>query len=631
MAALNVEAHRAFADLVKPTSDPNASPNCSTEKSFIDYLQFAALFCKDYSSNPANYINFMEYVPMLWLWVVLACYERVTYSPRLQSNSCNASFTFLSGDYRNHEERLIIKLQMSPNADNIVIDNINGHVINAVVPPSIQKHYMEFIDSCLTYVDAAHDSFDLGSVLMASKSLVDNMTLFQRLDEMGKSHKLVKVSLNRAVAKPVSLSDYLLDGTVDMRSLLTNMLSLFDAMRIMGETYGLTHNDAHLGNILHDGVEDCFVLIDYGRMLFCPQFMDSNIMTDIRTRLTFERIKAGELNMEASRICGNQAYDLMVGISDRLNDYSEFMDDQMKWSASRMIDLISAGSRQNNVFALRHLFMFDIMAISINTLAHIHFRRLPAFFKELQDFFRAESVTWKRRSYLSYQIPTVPVVMRMIHKTKNNVFLAGVFWFAFLMQYLMQNDSDSLLYVQEERDDLTGDLWYVVNLTNLSDMGIIFRSMVLLELPDPDQFMSYVEAHQHDIETVCSMLLTKGLRNSKGGSKGKNKKLKSNLNENSKTLKTSVKKATTKMFEAEFHAYTGGKIASKLKQASKKGGGSNAVGSPQDQQQITDNLIFDASIGGTNQCPRQIQRRQHRSTIDTSTLEVVDIPLAKTR
>ncbi len=626
---LKVQAQRAYTEMVKYTSDPHTVPNCSREKGYMDYLQFAALFCKDYNySDDLQHFNFMEYIPVLWLWVVLACYERVTYSPRLQSNSCNASFTFLSAEFGNREERLIIKFQMSPNADNIVIDNINGYIINTVVHHAIQKHFMEYIDSCLTYVDIAQQSFDLGSVLAASNSLVSNNTLFQRLKDMETSKHLVKVSLNKAVAQPVSLSDYLLDGSVDMRSLLTNMLSLFDAMRIMGETFGLTHNDAHLGNILHDGNEDCFVLIDYGRMLFCPVFMDSNITADIRTRLMFERIKATDLNFDASRICDNQAFDFMVGVSDRLNDYSEFMAKQMQDSASRMIDLISSGIQLNKSFALRHLFMFDIMAISINTLAHIHFRRLPAFFKDMQEFFRAESLTWRRKSYLSYQIPTMPVVMRMIHKNKN-VFLAGVFWFAFLMQYLLLNDSDALLYVREEYDEVTGDPWYVVNLTNLSDMGIIFRSMVLLELPDPEGFMSYVETHRHDIDAVCSLLITKGLRNSKGGSKGKNKKLNSMLNKQSKTLKTTIKKAATKMFEADFHAYTGGKIASKLRQlrqANKQGG------SPQDQQdQITDSLIFDASIGGTNQCPRQMQRRQNRSMIDRSSLEVVEIPLAKRR
>lgn len=629
-ADIRVQTRRAFTELVEQTSDPHAVVRCDSDRSIIDYLQFAALFCKDAIDN----VDFMHYVPMLWLWVVLSCYERVTYSPSLRSNSCNASFTFLKGEYAggdgNTEERLIIKFQMSPNADNIVIDNINGYIVNAIAPPNVQKHYMEFIDSCMTYVDTNAQSFDLSSILMASNADVSNASLFNRLDILDKSKEVVKVSLNKSVSNPLSMSDYLLDESVNLNALLSNLRSLFNAMHILGEMSGLTHNDAHLGNVLHDGIEDCFVLIDYGRVLVCPRLMDTHTITDINRALMFERIKAGELKITAANVCGDHPFDFMVDGKD----YLQYMHGQLDESASRMIDLIVVGVEDNRLFALRHLFMFDVMAICVNALAHIHFRKLPALYGEMQHFFRAESMTWRRKAYLSYQIPTVPVVIRMIRKTRN-ILLAGVFWFALVMKYLISTDDENaMLYVTEEIDPDTRDPWYVVNLTNLSDIGILYKSMVLLELPEPARFMKFVEDHQVDIETVCSLLLTSySTKNFKGGSMERTKKLKKPVIGRTKTqqryktrrsLRTALKKASAKMFQAEFDAYSGGKAAAKIKKQRAAASGGGIQQASFQQQNLTDELIYDASIGITNQCPRRAA--VGRSAVD---IEYVEIPLAK--
>jgi predicted unusual protein kinase regulating ubiquinone biosynthesis (AarF/ABC1/UbiB family) len=67
------------------------------------------------------------------------------------------------------------------------------------------------------------------------------------------------------------------------RRIYSMVQSLMKTVLHMGQKHGLTHNDMHTDNVLYDPAHQCFVLIDYGRMLFdCTTVQNMNIMDIVK-------------------------------------------------------------------------------------------------------------------------------------------------------------------------------------------------------------------------------------------------------------------------------------------------------------------------------------------------------------
>lgn len=102
--------------------------SCRSRMSLEMFNTIISKFCSRISDDQ------IQLAQVFWLWIVVSCFDKVEYKPRLVSNSCNAEYTFMTCTKADREKYLIAKFQMSPDADNINIDNVNGALLNMLVP-----------------------------------------------------------------------------------------------------------------------------------------------------------------------------------------------------------------------------------------------------------------------------------------------------------------------------------------------------------------------------------------------------------------------------------------------------------------------------------------------------------------
>lgn len=441
----------------------------------------------------------------MWIWKILSKYETITYNPELKGNSANAKFCELQGRDTNGilDHPIFAKFQIGDEGDDMLADDINGFVLNKIFEqrPGFKDFYMEYIDSCISCAkyetqDGKENLFFRLEELNPSHiekdvNCEDNYTLCQYYKRHTEDIVDVKVSFHKHIQGDGSLSDYIKKNYKDMSKLSVMLPKLFRSLRFVGENYGFTHNDAHLGNILvkkTDDGEESLVLIDYGRVLFnttLPGFT-SDMIEDIQSRITLEIVK----HYDKDLCIGNDEMsydDLMLALKNVKNvGLKDVYDDTMSGKTSSDPDM---------KYLTQTLYMFDIMTISMNIVLILC--RIDNY---KSDTF-SEFLTMMDNGLITIEDPNKIYELFVkktskLHEKKLDYLIPGIFWFSFFVynlwcfgaiasSYGTSNNPEAVLVrtLKTSINKKPDTQQYVVNITALSKMKIMHIYFQIIWMP----------------------------------------------------------------------------------------------------------------------------------------------------
>lgn len=569
MKGAGVRTVRNFANVKKGQA---AALQPCTKHSLQKYIEFMNIICK------ASPLKEVDNTSLLWLWVILSCYESIEYSTSIAQNSCNAGVTFLECTTPSgKKERLVVKFQLNPYADNIALDNINGYIVNRIIEffPRLRYHFMRYVDSCVTFVDATNkqkNEFHLDRVLLASQRMIDDDDLISGLAELKAEMKRCPISICRSVNSPESLQDMIDSDDYDFDALLEKLADLFHAMRAVGNLFGFTHNDAHLANVLYDGKENSFVLIDYGRLLFSSTLLkafDKELDRDITDQLLFERFKQLDDAIVSSFNCSAAEPAARV----QKMTYTNFVKTSETMSEFLAVPRLHFLCEQKGYdFLIRNLYLFDIMCISMNLLVEVSSSTEDdnhSMFVLFDDY-----ATFHDDDTPLITISSVEAMYRRLRQTngsasKKMILCLGFFWYAFLIEYLFRISPEL-----EEKGIITyngKNDTYVVDTKALAREGIVWHKMQVLYLPHLESFCEIVNRNKAVIQKFIELVMVKNNdqnndRNARSDPQSDYENAYSDVQSQSgagvskpsRTLQTKVKRVNKSKFRKEYRAYASG-------------------------------------------------------------------------
>lgn len=530
-------------------------PRCSKDMQHL--LKYASIFCTKAETYMDLYTQ-IEFMLVIWVWVILSCYDSIEYSSNtLRMNSCNASFVFMSGTLPNGDkEKLIAKFQMDPTADDINVDNINGYIVNRIASmhPAVKPFFMEYIDSCLTYLNTKKQIYDLEMLLNMKES--SDYEIEDTLQKLKSQSDLVKVSFNKVVNKPTSLGDLLSNlnsrrksnnnninshaPKLSAKDIVSRLRPLIEAIKTMGSKYGFTHNDAHLGNILHDGEQDHFVLIDFGRVLFVQDLLPSELQEDVKDRIFQERFKTSEqvvapgledYSFDYDNLCMNSNESM-----SRSLDYTNYIYYKPNFEGVGLLYFL-ANNPNITEDVKKHLYMFDVMTISMNVVKSLYTSKNYGTLAKYIYF--DENVV-----YINVLKPKNFAKLLLKGTDKEYIhLLMGCYWFSLFIEHIGEVVYRANLTIADNDD------WFYIHISGLYDnLNIFFRRFQVITFPEVDKFVDKFMEHREDIAQITGMLPLSG-----GSSKKGNLHKKTNRK---RSLKMQVQKASAKEFRKEAAAYS---------------------------------------------------------------------------
>lgn len=214
----------------------------------------------------------------------------------------------------------VLEYPIPPNTDNIIVDNINGFILNHLVSshsnPAFQpnKHFMEYIDSFVSFTSRSGrftnnkywkvDEFvdimnrNCPMTIMYSKNVyrehptldLAHISIFKAIN--GYSMDKIFHDAIRWHRKHPSISPLSYDHIVFVKKQLFYISKLNEFMACMeyfGTDHGMIHNDLHQGNFFYDIDTESFRMIDLGRVHFggnMDAFVDKDLLTSFICRET---------------------------------------------------------------------------------------------------------------------------------------------------------------------------------------------------------------------------------------------------------------------------------------------------------------------------------------------------------
>ncbi len=394
------------------------------------------------------------------LFVGLIQADQLLVDPSLEcmtSNGCVA-FCYTKGEKTPCE---IVKVQIKPSADDIVFDIINGVLLNKYASGECKRYFTNYLGSGMVNV-----SF--------KKNNPDVLVPDGKVSETSKKRPFCAANF---ITGAKSLRDHLrpVGTSAEECKTYTMIGQLIKTIMVMGQTHGLTHNDLHTDNVLYDPDKSCFVLIDYGRMLFDGSTVDNDVIAKVVTNIR-----------RNSWIGKDRSYDHMV--QHALRNHK-----------CRMIDLYKI----NNTWFTRHLFMFDVTAIALGIVFDLNNRHATKL-EELNRFFKLEEyyrigrkdglMTLKKREYCVLH----PDNWHTLHLQNQfqKLLCPGLYWFAIFLKYLSAFD-----LVQQMQNG--NEKWLLVDMTKLERKRIMYQFGTLISIPKPELFCKFMVEEKKSIKRFC--------------------------------------------------------------------------------------------------------------------------------
>jgi Choline/ethanolamine kinase len=541
-----------------PQRNKNTLTPPTSLSAFKDYLSQRCPTINQFLAEESMVAIFMTMAA--WIWIIFSCYERIEFSGVLQGNSSNAKFTLLKRIQGDIKEDVFVKIQLNPDSDDMIMDNINGQIMNYISGKhGIEKHVMKYYDSCWSFTKVGsinangkkYQIFPLQEIMVVEgqQNIMENPSAYRHFH---------KFSFHRAIPTEMNLGAYI-DVTdpfspTEMSNLLLKLHKLLSVIKLMGTTYGFCHNDAHLGNVLLSSETDELVLIDYGRCCFAeelPAFKD--FRHQLEEIVEFEMLKNDP--EQIARYCTRQ--------KQRITNtpYRTVINDPNHKGSIGVKSLLEefTGVRLTDGNAIEPMFyLFDIMTLTLCVLKKLFivtypekqkffsFKKrpsdtVPEYVKEVFSFSKDLNLMYVREPFAVLQH------MKSLRQDDPWSFLyVGIYWLSFFAQYLHTLEAG-----YTENVVLKGKNWFVLDRSLLNKNGIIYHYFQLIGIPTPNSVNGHLRSHppppldfmfrcndaREDIQLVQSFIKDFSTFSSVGG--GKAKKLKAKYHKSNSTRTTS--------------------------------------------------------------------------------------------
>lgn len=546
----NSGKRNAIANIVSPTNSKGDLlefwPSLKDGVKLIEY-QHDKCLSKAINANVLLFKDYMAYfckkptimVLTAWIWILFSCYDKLIYDPSLQGNSANAKFTkMIAYKEGSSPDEIFVKIQINPRSDDMIVDNINGFIMNEVAKKhGIQDFVMEYIDSCLSYIeivgkDKGKDIYEFPFKTIMSKEGQADIVSRKR------SFIICKFSFHRALKSKYNLAEYLNSLNVrhnaQVETFFRDVGRLFAVIKTLGLNYGFCHNDAHLGNILVNEVDDYrsnLVLIDYGRVYFTEELLkkalSKPLMSDIHKRLFHEIIKNTPSSFPDNCMKG------AAGMSYR--GFMKYTSNMRQTGIQEAVQAYIGPSLKDadTNFEFEHImFMFDIMTVTLGICSKLVHQFMVKQVAVLQQEERDSMSTYSNflRTFSNFLTFSNDGILFVRHPAetyigfaKQNVqasvhpdmhfMIAGVFWFGlyidFLWSKVFRDKVDyALSSTVADPVEFEGRKYFAVNLEALNKEGLIFQSFQLINLPHLDLFIQYCNGKTEIIKYFVDLLDT---------------------------------------------------------------------------------------------------------------------------
>jgi len=215
--------------------------------------------------------NYLYYESTKNMLDFLYQHTHVSNAKPFETNSANCSFSTLvvSSNPKQYATALFLKAvnyPKSPDVDDIVVDNINGALINQIIVNGPLSKYRNHV---MKYVDAFYNETCTNRNAKGERMNIPSCVLYPKAE--GPIHcEVAKARLFSIFECIDGTSLYKLQHNEFMKIVLKNnpICRFFDFLIEMGVDYGMLHNDLHLGNVFFDHANECLTMIDYGRIHF---------------------------------------------------------------------------------------------------------------------------------------------------------------------------------------------------------------------------------------------------------------------------------------------------------------------------------------------------------------------------
>lgn len=380
-------------------------------------------------------------IQAMWLWVIMSCYTEIAYETEpIKQNSLNAGYFKMSGTrtFANGQktvEHLFAKVQLNESADDLIVDCVNGSIINSIVGlfPHIRPNVMQYIESSFVYISSVGTT---NYVELRKNGIPATLSDVERLWQLFASNteNMKKVCFQKAIQNSRTLFDVieqtkkeikLKEGQVNTYQPIDTdnarkLHALFGSMQVLGK-YGFTHHDAHLDNIIYDDEAQSFVLIDYGRACFYPPYMVNPYINEF---VEYEVLKLGN----PSHPCNTVGY--VPKSYEAFIDPARNHDVYSNTETMIVLPLYRYISQYDHIL-VSNLYLFDVMTITMNMIKN---GGVPDEIKQQKIYYYTDSktVVVEDHSNIAKMIACVHI---------NNTFqywhlyLPGLYWFSLYMKY----------------------------------------------------------------------------------------------------------------------------------------------------------------------------------------------------
>ncbi len=548
-----------------------------------------------------------SFLPLLcWLWVILGKYKQIDYVPKLVRNSANAYHALLTvvDNFDPKPYGIFAKLQIldetSNQSDSMIVDNINGYIINKI-GEIFKNNFMKYIDSCITligYTGKRELTFPLQEMMLFDANKVCNNYILKNSTEctskINEDHlPLAAVSFYEAIKVEHSLEKFVLEQMTnpnmklnDLRKLnhrfATALNELFIAMCFIGNSYGFSHNDAHANNVLirkdEFGRLQC-VLIDYGRCSFIQNRLPSDL--NLGQQIVFEinkhmYLSDGQLSSLPKtynhfvKLIGATNYKMM-GTKILFDDIKDIKGQNLLEEVRSMAYLFDVMTISMNIVSCLSEKFYEARAMKNNEMVdYIQQFGIYQFIKEeYQVITNASGKTFDLGRTSRIIIANNKMLSQiLLNALKNDdeiakmlqTILPGCMIFSLMIEYSIEVEKH--LKDFKSNVSMVNEFMYSVDLQNYYNHNFISPNYVLMSLIHPTCFLNFYAKNRNVFKQAdlifSSRIWKKNAPNSpktpmKTSSGGSGKKVKN-------TLKKEIKKVSKQHMRKYFGAGINGNI-----------------------------------------------------------------------
>lgn len=233
-----------------------------------------------------------------------------------------------------NNKQYFLKFMVEPDKDNILIENLNGTIINNIVNNNndVKNYFTTLVhNGCVIITDVRtkqliyegddpeiednlfidhvykfNPKFNPKENLIITNSIPDEGLV---LDTPTPINSYIPINVQELLLDYVYVEDILrlTDDDEGINDFLTNLNNFFKVLEVIGSKYGFVHNDAHLRNLMMNEKGN-IKLIDYGRSLFNVKKVNNVQTYNIQTYNIQTYINEINENSKCSKKLNNDPY-----------------------------------------------------------------------------------------------------------------------------------------------------------------------------------------------------------------------------------------------------------------------------------------------------------------------------------